>query len=249
MDVIGMDHEFVCYKMIVAAMQYMFHEDFAEKVRKFVSEGGTFVMTYWSGVVDENDRCFLGGTPHGLMDVFGLRSAEIDGLYDGEVNHAVTVYVGNDLADGASESVQEETEAAVKIQRTYECRNLCELVKTSTAEVLMTYGEDFYAGSPAFTCNQYGKGKAYYICADMEEAFYNDTYPQIAEEAGIEPILREVPHGMEVSERHNEKHKYIFVQNFNRENIEMELPMEEYEILYGSYDGTIKGFGTVILKK
>ena len=29
----------------------------------FVKAGGTFVATYWSGVVDENDLCFLGGFP------------------------------------------------------------------------------------------------------------------------------------------------------------------------------------------
>ena len=51
-----------------------------------MENGGTLVMTCWSGVVDENDRCFLGGTPYGLMDVLGLRAEEIDGLYDWEEN-------------------------------------------------------------------------------------------------------------------------------------------------------------------
>ena len=34
--------------------------------------------------MDENDCCVLGGTPGGLMDVMGLRSTEIDALYEGE---------------------------------------------------------------------------------------------------------------------------------------------------------------------
>ena len=59
------------YKIVVAPMLYMFRAGFEEKVRKFVENGGTFIMTYWSGVVDENDLCVLGGTPGGLMDVMG----------------------------------------------------------------------------------------------------------------------------------------------------------------------------------
>ena len=39
-------------------------------------------MGIWSGIADDTDRCYLGGTPHGLMDVLGLRSTEIDGLFD-----------------------------------------------------------------------------------------------------------------------------------------------------------------------
>ena len=45
--------------------------------------------SYWSGIVDDTDRCYLGGTPHGLMDVLGFRSTEIDGLYDWEENQMV----------------------------------------------------------------------------------------------------------------------------------------------------------------
>ena len=93
------------YKIVVAPMLYMFRAGFEDKVRKFVENGGTFILTYWSGVVDENDLCVLGGTPGGLMDVMGLRSTEIDGLYDGESN-TVKAVVG-DVA--------------------YKCEHLCQL--------------------------------------------------------------------------------------------------------------------------
>ena len=69
-------------------MVYLFREGFDRKLKEYVENGGTLLATYWSGVVDENDRCYLGGTPHGLMDVFGLMAEEIDGLYDGEIGRA-----------------------------------------------------------------------------------------------------------------------------------------------------------------
>ena len=53
----------------------------------------------------------------------------------------------------------------------------------------MTYGKDFYAGKPILTQNSYGKGTAYYVAADMETAFYEDTFRSILEKQGIEPLL------------------------------------------------------------
>ena len=48
---------------------YMFKDGYEEKLRTYVENGGTLVLSYWSGLVDGTDRCFLGGTPYGLMDV------------------------------------------------------------------------------------------------------------------------------------------------------------------------------------
>ncbi|WP_444139068.1 hypothetical protein [Blautia stercoris] len=54
---------------------------------------------------------------------------------------------------------------------------------------------------------------------------------------------------MEVTSRENEKAVYRIVQNFNCNRIEIEFPKDGFEVWQGSYDGTIAGFGTVILRK
>ncbi len=231
-DVIDMEQELDGYAVVAAPMLYMFRAGFEEKVRRFVEKGGRFILTYWSGIVDETDLCFLGGTPHGLMDVMGLRSTEIDGLYDGETNVGIPV-AGNSL----------------RMAQPYTCARLCDLVKTSTAEVLMTYGEDFYAGMPALTGNSYGEGRAYYVCADFEQAFYDELYRKIAADAGVKRVISHIPNGVEVTTRRSQDAEYVFVQNFNRGPVEIKLPLDEYQVWMGSYDGTIDRFGTVILKK
>ena len=167
-DVIDETQGLSDYQIVAAPVVYLQREGWAEKVRQFVAGGGTFLATYWSGIVDETDLCFLGGTPHGLLDVMGLRSMEIDGLYDGEWNEGVPV-----------------PQNRLHLTRTYRCSNLCELVKPSTAEVLMTYGKDFYAGMPALTENQYGAGKAYQICAGFEQGLYDELCGKLAEEAQL----------------------------------------------------------------
>lgn len=231
-DVIDMEQDIEGYSVVAAPMLYMFRAGFEEKIRSFVEKGGRLVMTYWSGIVDETDLCFLDGTPYGLMDVMGLRSTEIDGLFDWGSNSAVPVE-GN----------------AMGLAKTYTCKNLCELVKPSTANVLMTYGEDFYAGMPALTGNTFGEGRAYYVCADFEQEFYDDVYGKILEGANIRSVIKDVPSGVEVTTRENDAAEYVFIQNYNRNAVDINLPIGEYEILMGEYDGTICELGTVVLKR
>lgn len=229
-DVIDQKCSLAPYRFVAAPMQYLFHEGFAEKVREFVEKGGTFVLTYWSGVVDENDLCFLGGTPHGLMDVFGLRSEEIDSLYDEEENLLCRT-------DGTPDGMKDS----------YVCRYLCQLVKPADARTLMTYGRDFYAGTPALLENDFGEGKAYYVCADAEQAFYDDFYERLTKEAGISPILpTEIPDGVEVTSRSGENADYIFFQNFNRRDMKVQLP--EGEVIFGDKEGNMKPLGNIVVK-
>lgn len=47
-DMIDMEQDLDGYKVVAAPMLYMFREGFEEKVRKYVENGGTFILTYWS---------------------------------------------------------------------------------------------------------------------------------------------------------------------------------------------------------
>ncbi len=234
-DVIGADKAFDDYKIVVAPMMYMYDESFVEKVKAFVKSGGQFVLTYWSGVVDENDLCYLGGFPHGLIDVLGLRSTEIDGLYEDEKNSFV---------------LNNKSNMKFKLKKNYECNILCDIVATSTAKAIMEYGDDFYKGKPALTVNNYEYGKAYYVAADAEQEFYNDFYENLVKEAGVTKYFnKRVDKRIEVNIRQSEDNKYIFMQNFSQDEVEVEFPKGNFDIIYGDCrNGRIKGFGTVILK-
>lgn len=229
-DVIDMDKALDSYRVVAAPMLYMFRGGIEEKLRKYVEGGGILIMTYWSGVVDENDLCHLGKTPHGLTDVLGLRREEIDGLYDWESNTAVAV-----------------PQNSLGITESYTCSHLCELVQTDGAEVLMEYGEDFYAGKPVLTAHSYGKGKAYYVCADMEEDFYTEVYRKIFLQTGIKGILPEIPENVEVCSRCSKDWEYIFIQNYGEKPVKIKLP-EEAEILVGQCAEALAGRSSAVIK-
>lgn len=229
-DVIDEEMPLDKYKVVVAPMMYMMRAGIEEKIRKFVTDGGILFMTYWSGIADENDLCFTGGTPHKLMDVLGLRSEEIDGMEDGDFIYVMPV-LGNSLG----------------ISKEYSCNHLCELISVNGASTLMTYKNKFYAGKPALTCNNYGKGHAYYICADMEQAFYDDIYSLILQNEKISGLMKGIPENVEISSRETDAHIYIFIQNYGNETIKVEFPAGA-KIVFGEASGELKGLGTVVMQ-
>ena len=230
-DIIAMEHDLADYKVLAAPMAYMFRDGYEEKLRTYVENGGTLVLSYWSGLVDGTDKCFLGGTPYGLMDVTGIRSAEIDALYDWEENHAIP-----------------EAGSHLGISNVYTCKNLCERVEVSDAEVLMRYGEDFYQGYPVLTHKAFGKGHVYYVCADMELGFYQDFYGRVAAEAGLKSPVEFIPEGVSVTVRESEDTEYLFIQNYARKPQTVAVPAE-YELLYGTESEVMAPLQTRILKK
>ncbi|MBM7582240.1 beta-galactosidase [Caldicoprobacter guelmensis] len=206
-DVIDMDCDFSGYKLLIAPMLYMVRPGVAERIEKFVEKGGTFVTTYWSGIVDENDLCFLGGFPGPLRKVTGIWSEEIDALYDHDVNHVV-------LKDGNPLGLKGE----------YEARELCDLIHAETAEVLATYKSDFYAGRPALTVNSFGKGKAYYIAFRNNGDFLTDFYGALIRELNLKRAVdTELPQGVTAQMRTDGERVFVFILNFVPEERQVDL--------------------------
>ena len=230
-DIITMEHDLSDYKLVTVPMAYMFYHGYAEKLCTFAENGGTLVISYWSGLVDETDKCYLEGTPHGLMEAAGIRTEEIDALYDWEENHGIPE-TGNHLG----------------ITKSYTCKNLCELAKVSDAEVMMRYSEDFYQGYPVLTHKKYGKGHVYYVAADMEAAFYEDFLGRAVDEAGVDTPLDFVPEGVSVTTRETEDTEYLFIQNFAGKTQTVSVP-EEYEVIYGTDSENMSPLQTRILKR
>ena len=197
-DFVDMESPLEKYSLVIAPLNYMYRCDYEEKVRSYVKNGGTYVTTYWSGEVNETDLCFIGAHP--LRDVLGIRTEEIDCKPDWQENYI-------EYADTS-----------------YALKGLCALAHAESAKVLSVYKEDFYAGYPALTRNQYGKGVAYYIAAETELSFIEALYRNVMEEtcvgSNFAGILAE---GVTVSERIREEDSLYFLQNYRREDVEIQI--------------------------
>ena len=257
-DVISATKDLGKYKIVVAPILYLFRKGIENKIKDFVNDGGHFVITYWSGIVDQFDRCYLGGTPYGLMDVFGLRRTETDGLYDGEVNHFIPVreniFSSFNFPTSTDDFVKHEAcESLAKnlnFKASYECRHLCDLLELTTATPLFNYKSEFYANTPAVTKNHFGKGVAYYIGGDVEQSFYDDLYQFIVHEAQVPSIVKgDIPEGIIVSSRSSVNEEYIFIQNYKYETVDISGIEIEGTLIYGDNKKTLEAYKTIIIER
>lgn len=235
-EVIDETFDFSIYNLLVAPMLYMLKPGVAQRIEEFVEAGGTFVATYWSGIVNENDLCFLGGFPGPLRKTLGIWSEEIDCLYDNMTNNVKT-----------------ESTNGLGLKTDYTAKIFCDLIHTETAKPLATFDSDFYKGQPALTVNHLGKGKAYYICFNSEQEFLDDFYTAITKKLGLGNKLGvHLPDGVSISTRTGEQGNFHFVMNFT--DVEKIVCLEKayFDMLLGAeVEGciTLSGFGITVLKE
>lgn len=233
-DVIPYDRDMSKYKVVIAPLLYMVKPGFKESVEKFVSEGGTFITTFFSGVVNEYDEVFQGGYPGPLGDLLGLKVEEFE---------AMKPYINNSLVIN---------EGLPNITGEFESKLWCDILQLDTAKSLAEYGSDFFKGSPALTVNSYGKGKAYYVATLPKNEFMRQFLKQVCADQGVEPVL-EAPERVEAVIRSNEDNEYLFVMNHNYEPVEVTLPEGKYFDLLTQVpmEGIIKldAVQSVILRK
>jgi beta-galactosidase len=108
------------------------------------------------------------------------------------------------------------------------------VIHAEGAEVLATYGLDFYAGWPAVTRNSFGNGEAYYIASRNDEAFTDGLMAGLIGQAGIRGVLEaELPEGVSVQSRTDGADEYLFVMNFNPAPRRVALDGECHDMLAG----------------
>ncbi len=229
-DVIGRQKDFSRYDLVVAPMLYMADEKMIGKIADFVKNGGTFYATYMLGMVNETDLCYLGGFPaKELKEVFGIWNEEIDTFYPDE-------------------------RGAVLLEETaYSTKDYAEIIHVKTASVLARYEKDFYKGFPAYTVNEYGKGKAYYQAFRDTGEFKDKAIENILKVLGIKGCIEgELPDGVSAHTRTDGETTYLFVENYTQDEID-NIPLgDTYEnMLTGEKTCCVhlKAYDICVLKK
>lgn len=228
-DVISPDDDFTGYSLIVAPMLYMIDEKNARRLADFVQSGNTLAATYLTGYVDDNTLCYLGGFPGSVLkEVFGIVAEEIDTLYPSDCNHI-------DIAGGAV--VHDYAE----ILRT-------DLTDSAGLEILGRYTDDFYAGTPAVTLNKYGRGRACYIGARIDDASFGRIMELLLTEAGIS--YNRLPGGIEYHEREYNGTRFAFYLNYNESAVTVN-GVNGHDLISNEEingDMVIEGLGVKIVK-
>ncbi|WP_249138307.1 beta-galactosidase [Phenylobacterium montanum] len=157
--VINIGHEDLGrYKLVVVPGDYLMDKASADALRRYVSAGGTVVMTAFSAKVNENNQWFDTPLPGRLSDVFGLKTNE---FYNADAPLVVTMN-GEEIRGS---------------------NTFYEVLEPSTAQVLARFS-NLEGAVPAITANRFGKGRAIYVAttaqAPIMEALYRSLYTDLA---------------------------------------------------------------------
>jgi beta-galactosidase len=213
-DIISPNSALAGYDLVLAPLLHMVGEQQAAAIERFVAGGGSFLTSYFSGVIAEDGRAWLGGYPGPLRRTLGIWVEEFDPLLP-EQQNAVVVPDGSEFVPGD-----------------YVCDRWCEVLHLEGAQALADFGYDFYAGRPAITEHRFGKGYAYYVATRPEPRLLRQLLGSILEQRGIAaPVL--APEGVEVTQRWANDQAYTFVLNHTLEAQQIALPTPARDLLTG----------------
>ncbi|GAB3460821.1 beta-galactosidase [Actinophytocola sediminis] len=161
------------YPLVVVPSLYLTTTAAAANLTEFVERGGTLVVSYFSGIVDEHDTIHPGGHPGALRALLGLTVEEFRPLRAGE-----TV----ELDNGATGDVWTE------------------LIRPHTATTVLSYRDGPAAGAPAVTRHQLGEGTAWYVSTRLSGDDLGDVLRDACLDARVDP-RDDLPAGVEVVRR------------------------------------------------
>ncbi|WP_314096492.1 beta-galactosidase [Microbacterium foliorum] len=146
------------YRLLIVPALHLLSDADAAALTRAVENGATALITFFSGIVDEQDRVRTGGYPGAFRDLLGIRSEEFAPLRADE-----TVF----LTDGTSGSVWSER------------------LRVTDAEVVASFADGPSAGGPALTRRTAGDGEAWFVATQPDRIAYRDLVARLADTAGV----------------------------------------------------------------
>ncbi|MEU1238065.1 beta-galactosidase [Micromonospora aurantiaca] len=188
-DVVHPSADLSRYRLVVVPTLYLVRDADADALRRFVEAGGTAVVTYFSGIVDEHDHIRLGGYPGAFRDLLGVRVEEFFPVREGETVR---------LDDGARADVWTEW------------------LHAEGAKVLAAYTDGPLPGVPALTRHAVGAGAAWYVGTRLDDEATDRLVARLLAETGVRPPVS-APAGVEVVRRRSADRSWLFVVNHTTE--------------------------------
>ncbi len=190
-------HDLSGYKLVIAPAQYMLSAADADHLNRYVENGGTLLVSFFSAVVDENDAVHAGGFAAPLEPALGLRVEEHLPLRDGSI-------AAIDLSGNAF---------PVDVWQ--------EDLTITTAVTRATYVDGPGAGRPAVTRNTHGAGTGWYVSTRPDAAGLRAIMSEVYADAGVQPAA--YPAGVEVVRRSGGDAEYLVAVNHTTETVSLSV--------------------------
>jgi beta-galactosidase len=199
------------YRLVLVPNLYLVRDAAAQGLERYVAEGGTLLMSFFSGIVDEHDHIHLGGYPAPFRKLLGLRIEEFAPYADGQLHEF--------SADDGTR---------------YECHLWSDIIELEGAEAIAEYASGFFSGGPALTRHAFGRGVAYYLGTRPSAAGMGWLLERVCREAAVEPAAS-VPAGVEAVERRAASTSLLYLLNHRPTLVEIALDAPAYDLLTGQH--------------
>lgn len=212
------EQDLAAYPLVVVPALYLAREAAGANLRAYVEQGGTLVVSYFSGIVDGDDRVHPGPYPGALRDVLGLAVEEFLPLGEGEAVELSPVAAAVAGGRGAEGPLRGSVWAEDVVLR--------------GAEAVWTYADGPAAGRPAVTRHTLGAGQAWYVSTRLAPAGLGRVL-DLACAGGRVPDRAELPRDVEVVVREGAEHAYLFAINHTAAEAKVPLERPGTELLTG----------------
>lgn len=230
-DVVAPEADLTAYRAAVAPMPFACTEAAAESLTTLVANGGSVVVTAPAGYKTPQNTTIPASPPGCLAELVGVTIPEHDVLAPGATNTVLLEGSGGRFRTG----------------------RFCCLLELHGAEVVGSYEEQYYAGSPAITCRTTGQGRAFLVGALCEAPCYEAVLRPALESAGAR-LCEWSSESVEVVRIKGspERPQLMFVLNHSPQTVT--LPLREpggcEDVLTGrTYEGSapLEGYGVMLL--
>jgi len=168
---------------------FLVSDENARAVHDFVEAGGTVLVTWFSGIVDEVNTVRLGGYPGAFRELLGVTSEEFSPL---------------------------DADQSLRLDNGWTVRRWAERLREpdpdAGTEVLARHVEGALSGGPALTRRRVGAGTAYYLSVDLDVESLSALVDRLLGETEIAPTAVVSP-GIEAVRRVGEDATYLFLIN------------------------------------
>jgi beta-galactosidase len=197
------------YRLVIMPHLYMVNQEAVQNIVDYAAKGGILLMTFFSGLVDENEHIRMGGYPAPFRNLLGLWIEEF-------------------APYGSSDTNSIETDSGDK----FNCNYWSDIIRLEGAEVLATYLKDYYTGYPAVTRHPFGSGQSFYLGTGLEQKGLSWLLDRVIREAGIK-TAKKIPGGVEMTQRSNGKQTWTFMLNYSDESVRVDLSTEGVNLVTG----------------
>ena len=210
-DIISPNAAFDQYKLIEAPALNVLSQATADRLAKYVRQGGHLVLGVRSGMKDEYNALHVQRQPGPLADLLGGR---VEQFYSSSKAFQVAGEAGSGTAHTWAEALS---------------------VKNSETKVLLRYGHSnsWLSDQPAMITRRVGKGSITYIGTWLDDALVDSLTTGFVAESGVSPILKGVPDGVEVCERSSKEHKVLILINHSTTPQHLDLQAAMRDLLVG----------------